>query len=281
VAALDQQLQFPTDYVAITTMPSSGHKAVDLGWSSAKGGANVPIKAPADGKVVSILNTKVNDKKTKTKGNYVTIYHGDFDINGKKQSVYTRSCHLLKGSVIVKVGDMVKQGQQVAKMNNSGYSFGNHNHFELMFGGGANDKRRQDILKWVVLYPHQSTNTATASKVRKYIESALPIPVVRNTQVNQVEVLVKDLNCRSGAGKNYPVLTKGKYTPKGIYNVLTKQTVDGLVWCEVEPSKWIGTNDSAGWTKMLNTVAPINPLEEENKRLRKIIADAIETLQRA
>ena len=55
-------------------------------------------------------------------GNHVVIYHG--------RGIYTRSAHLKPGSVAVKVGDQVSQGQQIASMGNSGRSELRHLHFE-------------------------------------------------------------------------------------------------------------------------------------------------------
>lgn len=59
-------------------------------------------------------------------GNCVVIDHG----NGES----TALMHLQKGSLTVKVGDRVKQGQVVGRLGSSGDSFGPHLHLQLMAG---------------------------------------------------------------------------------------------------------------------------------------------------
>jgi murein DD-endopeptidase MepM/ murein hydrolase activator NlpD len=59
-------------------------------------------------------------------GNCVVIDHG----NGE----CTALMHLQKGSVSVKVGDRVKQGQVLGRLGSSGDSFGPHLHLQLMAG---------------------------------------------------------------------------------------------------------------------------------------------------
>lgn len=61
------------------------------------------------------------------KGNYIIIEHS----NGS----YTKYFHLTKDSLTVSTGDVVKQGQVIAKMGTSGSSTGPHLHFQLEVGG--------------------------------------------------------------------------------------------------------------------------------------------------
>ena len=165
---LDQQLQFPLQYNAVTYGAKASHKAIDLGWNSKYGGKNAPVMAPGAGKVVAAVNSKSNNKrKPATYGNYVTIYLGTYKIGTKNKKVYCRLAHLKKGSLKVKKGQKVTRGQVIGKMGNTGYSFGNHLHFEILIGGTSAKYKRKDILKWVVMYPGQLANAATAKKVRK------------------------------------------------------------------------------------------------------------------
>lgn len=92
-----------------------GHKGVDLA-----GDVGSPIYAAKGGTVISACND----------GNYgycVVIDHG----NGYK----TRYAHA--SALCVKKGDTVTQGQQVAKLGNTGRSTGPHLHFEIL----KNDKQ--------------------------------------------------------------------------------------------------------------------------------------------
>ena len=59
-------------------------------------------------------------------GNLVTIDHG----NGE----YSLTCHILAGSVVVKVGDHVAAGQLLGKVGNSGFAGVPHIHFNLITG---------------------------------------------------------------------------------------------------------------------------------------------------
>ena len=70
---------------------------------------------------------KIEIQLTKlTQGNLIKINHFNNE---------TRYIHLLKDSILVKVGDNVKKGQVIAKMGNTGYSFGNHLHFDVYLNG--------------------------------------------------------------------------------------------------------------------------------------------------
>lgn len=93
---------------------SSGkfHGAIDYGVS-----VGTPVYAAADGVVMSTANL------SSSYGTYVVIRHA----NGL-QSYYA---HGTSGSITVKPGDTVKQGQQIMKSGNTGNSKGPHLHFEV------------------------------------------------------------------------------------------------------------------------------------------------------
>ena len=62
-------------------------------------------------------------------GNYIIIQHNDGN--------YTLYAHLYAGSILVKAGDNVEQGQVIAKMGSSGASTGAHVHFEVREGSNS------------------------------------------------------------------------------------------------------------------------------------------------
>ncbi len=83
-----------------------------------------PVLAPLEGIVTAVVDT--NDKFGPTEDfkdflNYITIRHS----NGE----YSQPAHLAKGSVLVKIGDNVKEGQQLAVTGNSGWMTEPHLHF--------------------------------------------------------------------------------------------------------------------------------------------------------
>lgn len=90
------------------------------------------IIAAADGTVVSVSNghpdSRTNGQMAycntwDLRGNFVVIQHNDWE--------YSLSSHLMPGSITVKAGDIVKQGDVIAKCGNSGNSSEPHLHFQL------------------------------------------------------------------------------------------------------------------------------------------------------
>lgn len=83
--------------------------------------ANVPGILPAADPVLAAKLTVEN-----VDGNHIILDLGD--------GVYAMYAHLDKGSLLVKAGDKVKRGQQIAKLGNTGNSNAPHLHFQLMNG---------------------------------------------------------------------------------------------------------------------------------------------------
>jgi peptidoglycan hydrolase CwlO-like protein len=117
------------------TMPANGtftsafaprwgsfHYGVDI----ANRAANVPIWAAADGVVIQSYYSS-------SYGNVVFIAHS---VNG--QTYTTVSAHM--ETRLVSSGTVVKKGQQIGIMGNTGDSQGKHLHFELHRGGWNNSK---------------------------------------------------------------------------------------------------------------------------------------------
>ncbi len=90
------------------------HKGIDISGRNASGSL---IVAADDGTVV-YAGSNGNGY-----GNHVIIDHGD----GFK----TLYAHCLDGSIMVKAGDKVSVGQAIARVGNTGHSFGAHLHFEV------------------------------------------------------------------------------------------------------------------------------------------------------
>jgi hypothetical protein len=93
------------------------------------------VIAPADGIVVKVSNkhkdSRVNGEKVycdswDIRGNFIVIQHAD-----KEFSV---SAHLIPGSIPVRKGDKVKQGDVIGKCGNSGNTSEPHLHFQLQAG---------------------------------------------------------------------------------------------------------------------------------------------------
>lgn len=94
---------------------------------------NKDIIAPLDGYVASISNcyqdTEIKEGRPITcdcddvRGNHIIIKH--------KHGEYSLIAHILKDSFQVKEGDIVRQGQVIAKVGNSGNTNGPHIHFQI------------------------------------------------------------------------------------------------------------------------------------------------------
>lgn len=119
----------------ITGPYSSGHRGIDYGYN-----AGTPVYAAQAGKVTIAKGDEIRQwiansasdpfrqtsgtrqLRTEDYGNFIKIDHG----NGYS-TLYT---HLKHGSLKVKVGDTVKQGQQIGEVGSTGNSTGNHLHWE-------------------------------------------------------------------------------------------------------------------------------------------------------
>jgi len=93
------------------------------------------LLAPADGIVVKISNKHRDSRVTGAKvycdtwdirGNFIVIKHAENE--------FSFFAHLIPGSVTVRKGDKVKQGQVIAKCGNSGNTSEPHLHFQLQTG---------------------------------------------------------------------------------------------------------------------------------------------------
>lgn len=99
----------------------------------------VPVYATGSGKIADAYDGKPDDRKfdykelaTREKaygGNYIIIDHG----NGE----FSWFGHLKQGSIRVKIGQAVKQGDIIAAVGASGSSLFPHLHYELRDGTGA------------------------------------------------------------------------------------------------------------------------------------------------
>lgn len=102
------------------TKENEFHEGVDIDAKSGEG-----IKSTLDGQVIEA-------KSSESLGNYVKIKHED-----ELYSLYAHASNLL-----VKEGQMVKKGEVIANVGNTGYSVGNHLHFELRKGDKLVDPQK-------------------------------------------------------------------------------------------------------------------------------------------
>ncbi len=98
----------------------SYHGGIDIVLGSGSS-AGIPVVASASGTVVTAYSG------WRGYGHTVVIDHG----NG----IQTRYAHMYPGSITVRVGQRVYQGQQIGRIGSTGNSTGPHLHFEMLVGG--------------------------------------------------------------------------------------------------------------------------------------------------
>ena len=98
--------------------------------------AKTPVYSVGEGKVKTVrFNQSSNSIDTSNGlGNYIEI---DYEIEGKHYRVIYG--HLYPNSSKVKVGDQVKSWQEIASVGTTGYSTGNHLHFQVSLNNNKID----------------------------------------------------------------------------------------------------------------------------------------------
>lgn len=105
----------------------------DLKSNEASRCYNEPVYAARSGKVVGVQD-KFKDQKFGTASGDIHYPGGNHITIEAEPGIYTFYAHLKPGSILVKEGDSVKQGDQIASLGNSGNSDGPHLHFHVTDG---------------------------------------------------------------------------------------------------------------------------------------------------
>lgn len=214
-----------------------GYNALDLGWwdydpaMPEDTGRNPRLYAMADGVVVSIVNSHPDEPDWNGYGNYIIIRYPN-------EGYVSLFAHIKKDSFMVKVGDVVKQGQPVCRMGNSGYSYGNHLHLELSKGSTFIRHGGVDFIPIVYATDWHVVDQATQ---RDYdIKHLLVEPLIQDIAKLQTLVTAKDLRIRRAPGLSAE--TAGTALP-GYYDVETPTEADGYTWTKVTGTEfWIASN---------------------------------------
>lgn len=230
-------------YIKITQIFWSNHLGVDFGWNDGPY-CNQPIVAIEDGIVVSCADGYGNTYPgQRIYGNYVCISHGD--------GWWSMYGHLLKG-LTVRQGERVRKGQVVGYMGNSGYSNGQHLHFELRKGENRKAASIDPIDYLFVEDPTIYVNPSSKQIERiRYRKTTVGTPVGRDPSRNQVEILATTLNAR-----NMPSLDGDRlgYITRGIYNILGTSEANGFTWFEIEKGLFCASKEG-DWTVFLPKAA--------------------------
>lgn len=151
-------LCLPANQTHITVGFSSEHTAIDFGWLVASNSKNQDLVAVSDCEVIQ--TTHYND------GGYTSVIAWEDADN----TWFAEYMHNLKDSA-VKVGTILKQGQKVAKMGNTGTSRGEHVHFVLIkapkgskYSNAGMRKYRVDPAKYLYVFPNQTLKVGSLPK---------------------------------------------------------------------------------------------------------------------
>ncbi len=179
-------LKYPVNYIAITQYYKKGvHNGIDLGWSSAHGGNEQPIYAPADGVVVSVKSDyNQTDASGSSYGNYVKIKHND--------SISTLCAHMKYGSVTLKIGDEVTQGMQIGIMGETGRADGKHLHYEVFLN---NVKVNPEEYTYVLPGQIVSTNPSAIRGLMYYnpVPEPEPGPTIEPNPTPTPDTIIEEL----------------------------------------------------------------------------------------
>ena len=230
----------------------SSHKGIDIGFLT-KYGANLPVYAWKSGTVVATGTDSAG-------GVYVVLQHDHNDARW-----ISRYWHFVKGSVVVKKGQTVTQGQKLGTRGNTGISSGVHLHFELWKCPKGYSYKSSDVkyavnpTKYTYVFDGQVfSSTGNYSLAKKPQEVVEPKPVARDEKKHQVEVIASSLRIRQTPSLNGEQLF---ICDKGIYDVIQSKEADGYLWCEIEKERWIATKEGS-WTIDLPIVK--EPTQEDN-----------------
>ena len=230
-------LAFPIKYIYITqTFNKNVHNGIDIRGQNR--GEEIPIYSPDDGTIIAVRNDyKTQDSSGNSYGNYIKIQHN----NG----LVTLMAHLKYNSIIVKKGDQVKIGEQVATMGTTGHSTGVHVHYEVF-----KNNEKQDPLLYTYLYPNQQVDSQSA----KYVKTIPIIPSVdKNENSNQIKINTSNLVVRNEAGLEYErigIVEKDKY-----YNFYDEKKEDNYDWYNIGKNLWVANEG--------NSITVVRKREEE------------------
>jgi murein DD-endopeptidase MepM/ murein hydrolase activator NlpD len=194
------------------------HNGVDI-WQAKE---PTPLLACFDGKVVGVsTSTDPNGA-----GNKVVVQS---TVEGKK--ITWTYFHMVKGSIKVKVGQVIKAGDVVGKMGDTGFATGKHLHWEIWAGhlksqplaGFATGKGFYDPMKFMdnVLKP-KVTKPAEKSPVKPVEPVATPKPAIVTPTITKAFVSLRK-GSKGSAVKS--LQTALKITADGDFGPITEKAV--------------------------------------------------------
>lgn len=138
-------------------------------------------------------------------------------------------------NTVINKGDKVTKDTKIGMMGSTGYSTGNHLHFDWFKYSDYNkdfyDREYEDFNEYI--FPENRIKITN--------------PVERNETIPQIKVLVDNLRVRTGHSINNSVL--GFAQNKAIYNDLETYNDGTYIWHRIDKEQWIA--DNGEWLEIL------------------------------
>ena len=138
-------------------------------------------------------------------------------------------------NTVINKGDKVTKNTKIGMMGSTGYSTGNHLHFDWFkysdYNKGFYDREYEDFNEYI--FPENRIKVTA--------------PVERNENISQIRVIVDNLRVRAGHSINSSVL--GFVQNKGIYNDLEVCKEKDYTWHRIADNQWIA--DNGKWLEIL------------------------------
>lgn len=161
-------------------------------------------------------------------------------------------------NTVINKGDKVTKDTKIGMMGSTGYSTGNHLHFDWFkysdYNKGFYDRNYEDFNEYI--FPENRI------KVTPVVE--------RNENIPQIRVIVDNLRVRTGHSTNNSVL--GFVQNKGIYNDLEVYKEKDNTWHRIGEDQWIA--DDGSWLEMLQVTdykklyeSSLNTIDSLNKQI--------------
>jgi hypothetical protein len=220
------------------TYKGNTHKGIDLSTGKVEQPVYLPKKA-VEGYVHKILAGYTYNGKYYRDSPIIYIKH--------KDGSGSRYIHSYPRNVKVKVGDTIKAGTQVCATGNSGYSFGDHLHFEWL-------KKWDDLTSHTDPIPYITSEDSDMLKIGNKIEF---------TGVQ---------NMRKGSGTSFPITGS---TAIGMLSIIEDgpRVADGYTWYDLNNGDWVA---DVGKFKIYIPQEPVpTPEPTECEKRLKILEDKI------
>lgn len=138
-------------------------------------------------------------------------------------------------NTVINKGDKVTKDTKIGMMGSTGYSTGNHLHFDWFKYSDYNkdfyDREYEDFNEYI--FPENRIKVTA--------------PVERNENINQIRVIVDNLRVRTSSSTNSSVL--GFTQNKDIYNDLETYNDGTYIWHRIDKEQWIA--DNGKWLEIL------------------------------